>query len=97
MTTYRVCSLRSPLCVPYRNTSTYLYKSYTLGDPKITMDNKDKYKGRRMLYLKPKRRRKLGFAKFVSSKLDVLLFKFVKKYNRSILSEYTKRDLRSKK
>ena len=44
------------------------------------MDNKDKYKGRRMLYLKPKRRRKLGFAHFVSSKLDVLLFKFVKKF-----------------
>jgi|TARA_B100001964_G_C14129819_1_gene552341 hypothetical protein len=44
------------------------------------MDNKDKNKGRRMLYSKPARRRKLKFAQFVSSKLDVLLFKFVKKF-----------------
>ena len=44
------------------------------------MDNKDNNR-RRMKYFKPiRKRRKLRFDYFVSSKLDVLLFKFAKKF-----------------
>ena len=43
------------------------------------MDNKNNKDGR-LRYFKPLRRKKMKFEYFVSYKLDLLLFKFVKKF-----------------
>ena len=43
------------------------------------MDNKNNKDGR-LRYFKPLRRKKMKFEYFVSRKLDLLLFKFVKKF-----------------
>ena len=47
-----------------------------------------KNKSRRIKYIKPTRRKKMRFDYFISKKLDVLLFKFAKKFVAKIWVAY---------
>tara|TARA_R100001594_G_scaffold49353_1_gene82282 strand:+ start:543 stop:683 length:141 start_codon:yes stop_codon:yes gene_type:complete len=41
---------------------------------------KDKDNSRRLKYIKPRRRKRMKFDSYVATKLDVLLFKFAKRF-----------------